>query len=50
MEAIPLKKQLAMGKSYPKSYPGADKKLVDKATSHGKEDSPKRVKMPKGKK
>lgn len=48
MEAIPLRKQLAMGKAYPKSISGESKKLVDKVTSKGKEDSPKKVKMPKG--
>ena len=48
MEAIPLKKHLAMGKPYPKSLPGEGKKLVDRPTNKGKEDSPKMVKMPKG--
>lgn len=48
MEAIPLHKQLAMGKPYPKSVDG--KKVVDTAKNTGKEDSPKKVKMPKGKK
>lgn len=37
-----------MGKPYPKSIPGESKKLVDKPTSKGKEDSPRKVKMPKG--
>lgn len=31
MEAIPLHKQLAMGKPYPKSIPGEGKKVVDTA-------------------
>ena len=48
MEAIPLHKQLAMGKPYPKSVDG--KKMVDTAKNTGREDSPKKVKMPKGKK